>query len=378
MVNAVEFCEGRACPWRVRWSELGKRRHKYFDSEKKAEGFAKALVREREKWGRAAITDAERVMVMRLREWGGVDAVMRWVEVGRASERGAVMVSVPVEEAIEAYRGHGARQGWSQKHALNVRCALDRLLAAAGNVQVGELGGVWLRDYVVGGWQGESSRRQMRSIIAAWWRWCAGRGWCVAEVVGAITWEARRELVGRRPAWSRGEVDRFLDACEPGILPGWVLRFGAGIRAEEVARMRWEDARGAAWYGVDRKRKEIHMAPEWTKGGRYRMAYDLPGWVWERLEGCEAEDAWIVPGRYRDRDQVVYRQRWRLAVRRALRKAGLPAMPQNLARHTFASHAYHRGLEWAMEVMGHQEGSRMFHSHYKGNVTRDESGLYWG
>lgn len=382
MANGIEFFEEKAKPWRVRWSEGGKRKRKYFSTEREARAFLKSREREREDWGKLALTLEERAAVAQLRELGGPMDWLRWAEEAGARRAEVVQPGRAIEDVAADYQRAGREVlGWSIRYRASVKGVINRFIEEQGLEGVGirmvsrEVVRAWVVDRV----PAEATRRLHRAILAAFWRWAARMGEADAGVVEGITWErARRELVGRKPAWLRGQVDAFLDALDGPMLPGWVLRFGAGIRSEEVARMRWRDAQPGTWYGVDMQRKEIHLAPEWTKAGRYRRAYDLPPWVWKRLANAERDpEGWVVPRRYRDESGWRYRQAWKLGTRRALKAAGLPAMPHNLARHTWASHAYHRGLEWAMEVMGHMEGSRVFLTHYKGSVSAREAAEYW-
>lgn len=50
--------------------------------------------------------------------------------------------------------------------------------------------------------------------------------------------------------------------------------------------------------------------------------------------------------------------------------------PQDCTRHTFATCAFHRGLEWSLDIMGHTD-SRMFLKHYKGQVDPEEAKGLW-
>lgn len=65
------------------------------------------------------------------------------------------------------------------------------------------------------------------------------------------------------------------------------------------------------------------------------------------------------------------------ALQGARRDAGILPWPKDAMRHSFASYGYHRGLEWAVDVMGHVSGFRVFVKHYKGAASKEASDRYF-
>lgn len=72
----------------------------------------------------------------------------------------------------------------------------------------------------------------------------------------------------------------------------------------------------------------------------------------------------------------------RKALRAARVAAGLRSVKDG-ARHSFGTHAYHRtkdgerGVEWAVAVMGHTGGLRVFNTSYDGRVDDREAEAYF-
>lgn len=132
----------------------------------------------------------------------------------------------------------------------------------------------------------------------------------------------------------------------------------AGIRPEEIARLDWEQ--------VDLGNAIITILGAKAKTRQRRMVDMAPNLV-----------AWVQPCA-RARGPVLRHElaKLRIAIRDAM---GLDEWPADVLRHSFGSYhfAHHRSESLVKNQMGHSDDGRMFHSHYRKMVSRQEAAAFW-
>jgi integrase len=168
------------------------------------------------------------------------------------------------------------------------------------------------------------------------------------------------------------DVKRFLDAVATvalDLVPFWTLKFFAGIRDAEAARMTWEM--------INLKGKEIHLPATITKTGEQRTVKIEPN-----LE------KWLHP--YSQRKGPVApasmaRRYWFKRVIKSLErhekkgKAVPFVFPSNAARHSFGTfhlYAFRNAGETALQL-GHKGNPAMLHEHYKNPAAEKLAAAYW-
>ena len=137
------------------------------------------------------------------------------------------------------------------------------------------------------------------------------------------------------------------ESLHPAIVPYLSIAFFAGVRPEEIIRLRWQD--------IDLNLGEIHIRAEQSKTRSARIVI-IP----ENLK------SWLL--KYRQKDGAVFSssdstlKRWRAEIHK---EASIPSI-QDGARHTFATfHLVLEGVDETLHQLGHTD-SIMLQRHYKG------------
>jgi integrase/recombinase XerD len=117
----------------------------------------------------------------------------------------------------------------------------------------------------------------------------------------------------------------------------FALLFFAGIRPREVSRMVWEQIRHDTG--------SIEIPGEIAKTRKTRYLHDLPDNLWSWLP--TGRKGPIVSGL-----GAIQMQRVRMRERNSKLR-----WSHDVARHSFCTYAYWRGIEWAMRISGHRNFS---------------------
>ncbi len=188
---------------------------------------------------------------------------------------------------------------------------------------------------------------------------------------------AKRVHVERRPdqaedvsIYTPGEIKQLMKACrnyEDGLdkacaacaVPFAVMAF-AGIRPDEVTKLRWED--------VSLEMANIRIGPTIAKKARRRNVRIQPTLAaWLETVPADARQGKLVPSR------------WRFKASRVRREAGIDGHEkQDALRHSFGTYllAVENDLDALKSDMGH-EHVRVFFEHYHKAVTKREALPYW-
>ena len=169
------------------------------------------------------------------------------------------------------------------------------------------------------------------------------------------------------------EVGKFLHKIEEvaaPILPFWLIKFFAGIRDAEAARMDWSM--------IDMKTGFIHLPAAITKTGDARKV---------KIEPTLAD--WLAPLARKSgplAPATTPRRYWYKKVLRHLRKPetinGKPRVfvfPSNAARHSFGTyHLFHfRDPGETAIQLGHKGNRRCSGSHYANSAAEEHAGAFW-
>jgi len=164
-----------------------------------------------------------------------------------------------------------------------------------------------------------------------------------------------RKLLGACKPYDDG-LDR---ECGPCLAPFAFLAF-AGVRPDEIARMRWEDV------SLELSNLRIRSATSKTKTLRnVRLNDTLRAWI-EAVPADERTGK-IVPSRWKEKSA------------RVRREAGIDGKEkQDALRHSYGSYmlAFDKNLEALHEDMGHKHVSTYFTFYHKA-VTKREALEYW-
>lgn len=356
--------EGRAKPWRVTWSEDGKRKTRHFATKGQAHGHAREIGIDLALPDLAVSTE-ERMLVARLRiaaEAAGV-SISTIAEAAVELARKRSRHSVEIVEAVKAFLADCERRNLRRATLAHYRGMLRRF-AEAHDGPVEALTRDHVAAWICARYRVEESRQTARTPLMVWLRWCGRQGWAdVSRWRDPLRWETRREDGGKvgilRPGVARVLIDRLPEKHRFAL----ALACLTGIRPAELARMNWAM--------IDTRRRVIELPAAAAKIRRGRTLSDLPPAVWRWVEWERMQ------GRGEGRVMACNYRNWRQIIRD--RMAGLGDWPHDATRHSFASYGYHiLGPARTVEIMGHVGGYGLFASRYKACARAWTAGLWFG
>lgn len=299
----------------------------------------------------------------------------------------ASKASVRVSEGIDTFLAHQEADGSSPRHLASLKSRLTRFSTDMGDklvsaVAVGNFT-EWLnglratRADKVGEKLTAVTRHNLSRSLRSFFVFAMDRGWTLSNPV-PIAKRAKNKTAklakGKAPAvLLPADVARFMNAVlteAPRMVPFWSLKFFAGIRDAEAARMDWSM--------IDMKAGEIHLPANVSKTGEARTVKILPNLAaWLRPHAATAGP--IAPGdmaRRYDYKKVITS----LATKDAkgnVTKAF--TFPSNAARHSFGTfHLFHfrNAGETALQL-GHKSNPAMLHEHYKNPTAENHAAAFW-
>lgn len=300
----------------------------------------------------------------------------------------ASKASVPVLAAVESFLAHQAAEGSGERHLASLRSRLGRFTADLGESLVSAVTVGVFTDWL-NGLRGKrrdkagevltlTTRANLCRSLRSFFAFAQDRGWTVSNPVPAAKRsKSKAAKLAKHKApevMEPAEVARFLDAVKvaaPDWLAFWCLKFFAGIRDAEAARMDWGM--------IDLKAGEIHLPGSITKTGERRTVKIEPNLA-----------AWLALSTRRGgaiAERPASRKYWFRKVMKALdapatRKGGKPVpfhFPSNAARHSFGTYhlyAFRNAGETALQL-GHKGNPAMLHEHYKNPAAERSAAAFW-
>ena len=356
--------------WRVRWRDAGtgKRVTKHFPEKEKARALAWAQGRriEERQWGEEAVTQAERVLLARIREAvarGGRTVEELLPELLEVAGRRR-LASVAAGEALEKFLTHCQKRNLRAATVVSYAAVCGDFVARSGVTDLARVDAAFVREFIVGRHESEGSRLKAKRHLMAWLGWCGSKGWLVPFGSREVAWPKVKRDAKRIPSLSPGEARGLLAALPEKWRAACALGLFAGVRPEEIHRLRWEE--------VNLERRVIQIGGEVAKIREHpRTLDDLPGNLW----------AWIEahPGERKGRVMPLTMRNWLANLRRAKEAAGVVNWGHDVLRKTFASMAYHlpKGPTAAAEIMGHLNGLKIYLRHYRAVRSPGEAAEYF-
>jgi integrase len=210
------------------------------------------------------------------------------------------------------------------------------------------------------------TRNNYRRDWSAFFAWCIGKGWLKenpAAQMGTVRLDqSLPEALTVHDAW------RLLRTAErqcPELVPYIALGLFAGIRPDELARLKWEAIRPI----IDPRR--IHLGPQVTKARRQRYVTVTPNLK-----------AWLLayPAATPGHGRITPWAKTKLGdAMRALREAAaIRDWPGDALRHTFATHhvVLYQDAGRTSHELGHA-GTAMLFDHYRALATDQQARRYF-
>jgi integrase len=198
-------------------------------------------------------------------------------------------------------------------------------------------------------------------VLSAFFSWCAQtpREWLKTNPAAKVPRESLS--TGEVRVYTPDQVKRLLAAAPIDLLPNFLFGFFAGIRPEELERLRWDH--------VNLEEKHIEMPASITKTGTRRVVTidpTLSAWL-----------TWFISQRGIQQGDVTPLKNLRRRLR-ATRKAAKVQTIQDGARHSYASYwlATHKDEHRLRENLGHRSSDELW-DHYHRATTEKEAKRFW-
>lgn len=295
--------------------------------------------------------------------------------------------SLTVADAVDKFIEYQEAEESSGRHIATLRSRLGRFSEDMGECLVSTITTGIFTDWLnslratradkVGQRLSLVTRRNLARSLRSFFVFAGERGWTLVNPVPAAKRsksKAAKLATKKAPAiMLPREVERFMYSAQshaPAIVPFWAIKFFAGIRDAEAARMDWSM--------IDLRRKKIHLPASVTKTGDERtvkIEASLTAWLkpYRKTSGkiCPADTT---------RKRAFKKVLFELATKNKKGAVTKPfVFPSNAARHSYGTyHLFHfrNAGETALQL-GHKGNPSMLHEHYKNPSAEKHAADFW-
>jgi integrase len=347
-------------PFLIDYRIDGKRRRKYFKTEREADEALRRIKIKLKREGESALSlsDSLRVMAVEgeeaLRKHNKTlrDAVTFYVHHLEAAVR-----SITVQELLDRYMVTQARN--SEVHRKDLRNRLGKFAETFGDRLVHTITTEEIRDWVGALGLGPVSHNNWRDRIGFLFGFAVENQYLETNPVNK-RFKRQTQTDEAPEIFSVAELQRVLDCATRDHVPSLVLGAFAGIRTAELMRLEWKDVNFVTGFVTVPGRKAK---------SRSHRSIEMPANL----------VAWLTPylgrsGRIWPRTSHSYHH----SMRKVWKAAGLVRVPKNGLRHSYASH-FIKAFENENLLklnLGHV-GSDLIFSNYRALTTKDEATRYW-
>ncbi len=373
----------------AKYTMTGNRERHFYKTHKDANAASLKLKSKRDKFGENSLSisptlaDQATAAAKILKPLGItlLEAVSRFAEIEKQNR-----ASVPIEDAIAAFRSTG--DSWSRSQSTAYRLRGEKLIEAFPGRIISMIGGEELRVHLEETTGGAGAYNQNLRLVRAIWNWCAKppRSWCNTEATAHL--ETQATVSGEIGVLSSKQAETLLRTAEkhfPETVPAFAIALFTGMRQAEIERLNPSDftEEGITVPALSAKTKRRRFV---------QMPEPLAAW----LAAYPIADSVCPPNWQRKEKAVRYLAGWRvwpgvvpsiknpakledLTEEKREEFDALPAWPENALRHTAATIAIALGkpIETLTFEHGHVGGLEMLRRHYVGALPKSEAVKIW-
>jgi integrase len=320
-----------------------------FETRAKAATFANELNAGRQSWaGRflALSSDDQGRLIRSLEKTGSGENLEAAAEAWAGAR---VALVKPLSEAAKECVSTKRSAGRSWQYVENLEVALRQFSAGRETRSVSTITSAEIDDWLNGNNWSANTRLTYIRRLETFFSWAAKRGYSKADPTAAV----ERPTQGQTPIviLAPDECRRLLESCRKldlDLLPYFAIGLFAGIRPDEVKRLKPENIKGD-WIEVDQRKGRTR---------RRRLVEVHPTLkTWLALGGQIGWRNW--------------RRRWRV-----VREAAEIKWGADIIRHSFCSYAYPiHGAHWTSMHAGHSE--QTLFRNYRELVTKEQAEAFW-
>jgi len=353
----------------VRWPSAipgEQRNYKRFTTKAKAEKFQFKKEIEVANYGRkaAALKDREiNEALWAIGQLASYGVTIREVVGGYVARHEQIKTSTQIDEAIYDFIDTKKAAGKADRYISDLRARCNRFAKLHGEKTFAEIDVATVERWLEGLKVGAVTRNNYRRVLSVLFKWAQKRGYCASNPVTET--EKAKEISERVEIFTTGELRVMLHAAPPELLPFLAIGAFAGLRAEEINQLRWEE--------VDFLNKRIDVKASVSKSAANRYVPIFPALL-EWLQPVAKASGSVAPINAYQRLRAFRRQ---LEIEDTEKPRPAVAWKQNGLRHSFASYAlakYDNAAQVAL-WLGH-DSNKMIFKHYRERVT-PESANEW-
>lgn len=344
--------------WRVDWREAGRRRRRFFPSQRQAQDWARRVRNESAKLGRDWLSLRPRDRAEVLSVWGEVrDAGLSLRAVWESWRTRAPVAEVALLDAIEAVLAAKASANRRPRYLVELEGYLRLFARGRERMAISAISPGDIEAWFAGRRESPVTRAGNLGKLGALFSYAFRRGWI--QVNPALRVERVSVERGPPAILSVMQAARLLVAARdhvPRFLASLALMLFAGVRPDEVGRLTW------AAVNLDRGRLTIDAAASKV---RLRRIVELrpAALAWLRVARALGSPL-PVTARRRLRAAVCSRARVRLR--------------QDVLRHTAASMMLAAGSDVSRVASDLGTSPRMLFLHYRELVPAEVAARFWG
>lgn len=253
-----------------------------------------------------------------------------------------------------------AKEGeWSARSVSNFHWLSRKVVQVMGDLPLLEVTTAVLDEWFAAEFPHPTSRASAVSTLRPAFTFAKRRGYIEESPFGNM--EKPRRRARAVAILTPDEVRRVMDACPADCVAAFALLTWAGIRPEELKRLRWRDVRLEEGF--------VHVPAAKSKTAQARNVEVLPALrAWLVRTGRHAPDAPVCP------------PDWHRKSQRVRSACGVEWVQQDMLRHSFGSYhlAQFRDEGRTKAAMGHSRNSETLFVHYRAAATRAAAAEFWG
>lgn len=340
----------RKSPWRVRYRQDGVARTIHFSTELEAKQWVEA----NELKPVLEFTEKERLLIGLCRarqERGGIDMDQTIQEFLEFAE---IPRTVTLAQGREMYIEDMERRQLRGSYIKDASYTLDKFALGREDWPIVSFTPKQITTFCKLSMHGPTAQETARSRLRTFFNWAKDCGYTQIDT-DQIRWRKARKDAKQIKFWEPDQVWTFIEACPRKLRFPMALLFLSGVRPSgEFMKLHYDD--------LNPDDGTIQIPSNISKTRSFRIIRGL-GDLWKLYE---PKDGKVCPMSYRN---------LRTWIQKTCEKTGLE-WSHDISRHTFATCAFHKSLEWAMENMGHTS-SKIFMRHYKGVMDPEKAEKLW-
>ena len=263
--------------------------------------------------------------------------------------------SVTVHQLVDEFIANRRAKGKSESYLRDLKTRLSRFKISMGDRIIADISSGDVNHWIQSLNVGPQTQNNFRAVLSAMWTFAVRRGYSIVNIIQLV--DKTSVVRDHIPTFSVGQLTRLLSAASPEYLPVLVIGAFAGLRPEEINKLRWED--------LDFQERTIRVNASAAKTRKKRFA-----------EISDNLLAWLEP--YAGRIGSLAPPNLQKLRRAAMKAAKIEKWPSDVLRHSFASahYAFHRDPARTAFVMGHRD-QNMLLTHYRDIMKPSEAARYW-